>query len=98
MEEHSQRFGIGGATEEARRSMMPLFHFNSRTGDTLLLDDEGEDLPSRDAARSVAMSSAREALLEAVKTGDVPPDDIQVTDSRCKIVMTIALDDLIKRG
>ena len=44
---------------------MPLFHFNSRTGDKLLPDIEGEYLPDREAARSVAMSSAREALIEA---------------------------------
>ena len=34
------------------------------------------------------MSSAREALIEAVKSGDVPPDDIQVTNSNGQIVMT----------
>jgi hypothetical protein len=77
---------------------MPLFHFNSRTGDKLLPDIEGEYLPDREAARSVAMSSAREALIEAVKSGDVPPDDIQVTDSNGQIVMTVTLDDVIKRG
>jgi hypothetical protein len=28
-----------------------------------------------------ALATAREALIEAVKVGDVPPDHIQVTDS-----------------
>lgn len=77
---------------------MPLFHFNSRTGDTLIQDVEGEYLPDQEAARSVAESSAREALIEALKSGDVPPNDIQVTDSDGKIVMTVALDDLVRRG
>jgi hypothetical protein len=51
---------------------MPLFHFNSRTGGTMLPDLQGEDLPDIETARTVAISTAREALLEAVKFGDTP--------------------------
>jgi len=75
---------------------MPLFHFNSRTGDTVLPDLEGEDLPNVAAARSVAMTTAREALAEAVKFGDRPPDHIQVTDGEGREVMTIDLSDLLR--
>jgi hypothetical protein len=46
---------------------MPLFHFNSRTGDRVLPDVEGEYLPDKETALSVAKSSAQEVLLEAVK-------------------------------
>jgi hypothetical protein len=60
---------------------MPLFHFNSRTGEILLPDIEGEDCPDLAAARVVAMSSAQEALIEAIKFGDTPPDLIQITDA-----------------
>jgi hypothetical protein len=60
---------------------VPLFHFNSLTGDMFLPDPEGEDLPNVALAREVAEQSAREALIEAVKTGDIAPDCIQVTDS-----------------
>ncbi len=35
---------------------MPLFHFNSQTGNQLLPDDEGEYLPDLEAARTVAES------------------------------------------
>jgi hypothetical protein len=59
---------------------MPLFHFNSRTGEIVLPDVEGEDCPDLDTARVVALSSAQEALIEAIKFGDRPPDDIQITD------------------
>jgi hypothetical protein len=76
---------------------MPLFHFNARTGDKLVLDVEGEELPNRGAAKSVATASAREALLEAVKFGEVPPDDIQVTDSEGHVVITVALDDISRK-
>ena len=60
---------------------MPWFHFNSRTGEILLPDIEGEELPDLEAACSVARSSAQEALIEALKSGDTPPDLIQITDA-----------------
>jgi hypothetical protein len=74
---------------------MPLFHFNSLTGDLFLPDPEGEELPSIDAAREVAEQSAREALIEAVKTGDIAPDFIQVTDDEGRDVLTVFLEDLL---
>ena len=74
---------------------MPLFHFNSLTGDVLLPDPEGEELPNLDAARDVAEKSAREALIEAVKTGDTAPDYIQVTDDDGREVATVFLEDLL---
>jgi hypothetical protein len=75
---------------------MPLFHFNSRTGDVMLPDIEGEDLPDLASARTVAMSSAREALAEAVKFGDTPPDIIQVTDSEGNEVAIVPLLDVLQ--
>jgi hypothetical protein len=75
---------------------MPLFHFNSRTGDVMLPDLEGEDLPDLAAARAVAMSSAREALAEAVKFGDTPPDIIQVTDSEGNEVAIVTLMEVLQ--
>ena len=75
---------------------MPLFHFNSRTGDVMLPDLEGEDLPDLAAARTVAMSSAREALAEAVKFGDTPPDIIQVTDSEGNEVAIVPLMEILQ--
>jgi hypothetical protein len=75
---------------------MPLFHFNSRTGDVVLPDLEGEDLPDLAAARRVAMSSAREALAEAAKFGDTPPDIIQVTDSEGNEVAIVPLMEVLQ--
>jgi hypothetical protein len=60
-----------------------------------LPDPEGEELPSIDAAREVAEQSAREALIEAVKTGDIAPDFIQVTDDEGRDVLTVFLEDLL---
>jgi hypothetical protein len=51
---------------EASDAIVP---FNSLTGDLFLPDPEGEELPNVDSARKVAEQSAREALIEAIKTG-----------------------------
>ena len=75
---------------------MPLFHFNSRTGDAVLADLEGEELPTLAAAREVALATAREALLEAVKVGDVPPDHIQITDSKGNEVAIVPLTEVLQ--
>jgi hypothetical protein len=75
---------------------MPLFHFNSRTGDIVLADPEGEELPNIAAAREVAFASARETLIEAVKTRDIPPDCIQVTDSEGNEVTIVPVTDVLK--
>jgi hypothetical protein len=75
---------------------MPLFHFNSRTGDAVLPDLEGEELPTLAVAREVALATAREALLEAVKVGDVPPDHIQVTDSEGNEVAIVPLTEVLQ--
>jgi hypothetical protein len=76
---------------------MPVFHFNSLTGDMFLPDPEGEELPSLAAAREAAEITARETLIEAVKTGDVAPDCIQVTDSEGHEVVSVLLKDLLQR-
>jgi hypothetical protein len=70
---------------------MPLFHFNSLTGDVCLPDPAGEELPNVAAARGVAEQSAREALVEAIKTGDTVPDCIRVTDDEGREVATVFL-------
>ena len=92
-EEHRRPFKVGDAGKE---TAMPLFHFNSQTGDRMLPDLEGEDLPDVAAARTVAMTTAREALLEAVKFSDRPPDHIQVTDGEGREVMTVDLSELLR--
>jgi hypothetical protein len=61
-----------------------------------LPDPEGEELPSVAAARAVAEITARETLIEAVKTGDIAPDCIQVTDSEGREVATVILEDLLR--
>lgn len=77
------------------RLPMPAFHFNSFTDGEVLPDVEGEELPNVYSAREVAKQSAREASIEAVKTGDIAPDCIQVTDSEGREIVTVFLKDLL---
>ena len=74
---------------------MPLFHFNSLTGNLFLPDPEGEELPNLAAARDVAEKSAREAAIEAIRTGDTAPDCILVTDGEGREVASVFLKDLL---
>jgi hypothetical protein len=74
---------------------MPRFHFNSLTGDMFLPDPEGEELPNAAAAHDVAEKSAREAMIEAVRTGDTAPDCILVADDEGNEVATVFLEHLL---
>jgi hypothetical protein len=74
---------------------MPLFHFNSLTAGKVLRDLEGEDLPDIATARKVAENSAREALIEAIKTGDTAPDCIQITDGGGREIGIVPLQELL---
>ncbi len=75
---------------------MPLFHFNSHTGGVVLPDLDEEELPNVAVARVVAEESARETLIEALKSGDAVPDCIQVTDQEGNEVASISLDGLLR--
>jgi hypothetical protein len=74
---------------------MPLFHFNSLTAGKVLRDLQGEDLPDVATARKVAENSARETLIEAIKTGDKAPDYIQITDNEGREIGIVPLQDLL---
>jgi hypothetical protein len=74
---------------------MPRFHFNSLTGEMFLPDPGGEELANVAAALRVAEKTAREALIEAVKTGDTAPDCILVTDGEGGEVATVFLKNLL---
>jgi hypothetical protein len=92
----AMHLGIANSGSLQKDRAMPVFHSNSRTGDVMLADIEGEELPDLAAARTVALSSAREVLAEAVKFGYTPPDVIQVTDSEGNEVAIVSLLDVLQ--
>ena len=60
---------------------MTRFYFHLRAGDQFILDDEGQDLTNASAARAEAISSAREIVAGAVRSGQVSvPDAFVIAD------------------
>ena len=48
---------------------MPLYYFDLLDGDTLVRDEEGQDLPDVEAARCECIESARELIASGVRKG-----------------------------
>jgi hypothetical protein len=71
---------------------MPTFYFHVKTGDRLLVDEEGQVLHDLSAARNEALLSAREILASAIVEGDPSsPDSILVTDDTGSVIDTLHL-------
>ena len=69
---------------------MARYFFHLRNGDTLLADDEGEELRDLEAARSYAIESARQLLSQAALSGNAGSvrQLIQVLDDGGRTVLT----------
>jgi hypothetical protein len=70
---------------------MARYFFHLRNGDTLLPDDEGEELRDLEAARSYAIESARQLLSQAALSGTAASlhQLIQVLDEGGQTVLAI---------
>jgi hypothetical protein len=71
---------------------MPTFYFHLKSGDRLVLDEEGSELADLTAARNEALQSARELLVSAIRSGNPSaPESIIVTDASGLTVDTLRL-------
>lgn len=71
---------------------MPTFYFHIKTGDQLVIDEDGQVLRDLSAARHEALLSAREILASAIEEGaSLSPDSIVVTDADGEVVDAIHL-------
>jgi hypothetical protein len=77
---------------------VPRFHFNAIAGERVIPDPEGEECPSIVIARQEAMLSARESLLNAIRSGEEPAECIQVIDDDGRVVLTVPLTDLLPKS
>jgi hypothetical protein len=60
---------------------MPRFYFYLRADQRLISDDEGVDLPSRARAQAWALETAREIVIETIRSGtDLRVEAVVVTD------------------
>ena len=71
---------------------MRRFFFHLRTGDELIPDEEGTDLPNFSAAQREALLGARELLAEAIKSGKQRvPDAFVIADESGRALDTVPL-------
>ena len=77
---------------------MPRYFFNTRIGDELIADPEGEQLRDADRAWEIARAMIRELLKTEVADGSLLSAVLEVTDDEGEIVLefpfTEALLDL----
>ena len=61
---------------------MDRFYFHIRTGEQLLVDQEGMCLPDTNAARQEALTAARHILADAIRSGNEDiPEAFVIADS-----------------
>jgi hypothetical protein len=77
---------------------MPKFFINYQSGDLIAKDDEGQDYPGLEEARSAALASAREILADNIRsaTGNVLDAVIITNESGVELMMISAKDVLPK--
>jgi hypothetical protein len=77
---------------------MPRFHINFRKGGLIANDDEGQDLPGFEEAKTAAMISAREILADHIKCGAADPlEAVIITNQNGQELITILAKDILPR-
>jgi hypothetical protein len=80
-----------------RSSGVPLFFFHLREGSFLTRDEEGRELPDRQAAHAVALMSARDIMCGEVMQGRVDlSDSIEVVDEKGAEVLRLAFSEAVR--
>jgi hypothetical protein len=69
---------------------MHRFYFHIRSGEEVIIDQEGMDLPDVNAARLEALAAARHILADAIKSGKVDtPEAFVIADSNGSELETV---------
>jgi hypothetical protein len=75
---------------------MARYYFHLQASDGLFHDEEGQDLPTPEKARALAIEAARELVASAIKTGrDLEVDAIVMEDDSGQTKMLVPLADVI---
>jgi hypothetical protein len=76
---------------------MPKFYFHIVTGDTVLEDPDGSELPDLDAARAEALQSARHLLADKVRNGEVIDGQrFEIRNGSGDLLATVAFREAIR--
>jgi hypothetical protein len=79
--------------------MMPKYFISFQNNSALAQDDEGQDLPGLDEARTAAMVSAREILADNIKgNAKNPLLVVIITNETGKELMRIDAKDVLPAG
>jgi hypothetical protein len=74
---------------------MPRYFFNTRFGNELLLDPEGEELRDPDHAWNVARTTVREILVKQAEQASLLGAIMEVTDADGEIVLEFPFAEAI---
>jgi hypothetical protein len=74
---------------------MPRYFFNTRIGDELIADPEGEQLPDPDRAWKIARAMIRELLKTEGAEGGLLDAVLEVTDDEGEIVLEFPFTEAI---
>src|SRR6201992_3614283 len=74
---------------------MPRYFFNTRIGDELISDPEGEELANPDRAWEVARAMIREILKTEIGEGGLLNAVLEVTDDEGEIVLEFPFTEAI---
>jgi hypothetical protein len=78
---------------------MPRFFINYQSGDLIAKDDEGQDYPGVEEARSAALASARELLADNIRSASRNAlDAVIITDEGGVEVMMISAKDVLPKS
>ena len=71
---------------------MPRFYFHLRAGDQFIRDDDGQDFADLSAAKLEAISSAREIVAGAIRSGHASvPDAFVIADETAQEIDIVPL-------
>jgi hypothetical protein len=75
---------------------MPRYYFHVCNGNGFTEDEEGQDLPDLDAARSVAIKAARDIMASDVMRGMLDLSSfIEIEDADKKLVHTLGFEQAV---
>jgi hypothetical protein len=75
---------------------MPRYFFNTRIGETLILDPEGAELRDPDHAWRVARATIRQILQEEGKDPSILSASLEVTDAAGEIVLEFPFTEALE--
>ncbi len=78
---------------------MGRFYFHIRSGEQVIIDQEGMDLPDDSAARQEARAAARQILAEAIRSGrEDTPQEFVITDNEGRELETLPFASVLPKG